>query len=74
MVEELKTAIKRLESLPPDLQKDYGEKINTQLNSLEDLRAEIQKGLNSGNPTPLDIEDIKRRGRERMKARQNGNS
>lgn len=69
MVEELKTAIKRLESLPPDLQKDFGDKINTHLNSLEDLRAEIQKGLNSGSK-PFDAEEIKRKGRERLKARQ----
>ncbi len=37
---------------------------------LEELRAEIQKGLDSGEPTPLDFEAIKKRGRERLSARQ----
>ena len=32
----------------------------------EELRAEIQKGLDSGEATPLDFDDIKRRGRERL--------
>ena len=39
---------------------------------LEALRAEIQHALNSGDPTPLtheDYEDVKRRGRERLKKR-----
>jgi antitoxin ParD1/3/4 len=35
---------------------------------LEELRAEIQKGLDSGEPTPLDISAIKARGRERLAA------
>jgi antitoxin ParD1/3/4 len=35
---------------------------------LEELRAEIQKGLESGEPTPLDIAAIKARGRERLAA------
>jgi antitoxin ParD1/3/4 len=33
---------------------------------LEDLRAEIKKGLDSGEPTPLDIEAVKARGRRRL--------
>jgi len=35
---------------------------------LEQLRAEIQKGLDSGPATPLDIEEIKRIGREQLQA------
>ena len=35
---------------------------------LEELRAEIQKGLDSGEPTPLDIAAIKARGRKRLAA------
>ncbi len=70
MEQELKTAIKRLENLPPDLQKDYGDKINTSLNSFEDLRAEIQKGLDSGSK-PFDLEAFKAEARKRTKARQN---
>jgi len=35
---------------------------------LEQLRAEIKKGLDSGDPTPLDVNAIKARGRERLAA------
>jgi len=35
---------------------------------LEELRAEIKKGLESGEPTPLDVKAIKARGRERLAA------
>jgi antitoxin ParD1/3/4 len=35
---------------------------------LEELRAEIKRGLNSGETTPLDIEAIKARGRKRLAA------
>lgn len=37
---------------------------------LDELRSEIQKGINSGSATPLDIEDIKVRGRKRLEAQQ----
>ena len=33
---------------------------------LEELRREIQKGIDSGEPTSLDIEAIKARGRKRL--------
>lgn len=39
---------------------------------LEELRREIQKGIESGEATPLDIEDIKMRGRQRLAAQQRG--
>ena len=39
---------------------------------LEELRREIQKGIESGEATPLDIEDIKARGRQRLAAEQRG--
>lgn len=35
---------------------------------LEELRREIQKGIDSGAATPLNMEDIKARGRERLVA------
>jgi antitoxin ParD1/3/4 len=35
---------------------------------LEALRAEIQQGLDSGEPTPLDMDAIKARGRKRLAA------
>lgn len=36
----------------------------------EELRAEIKKGLDSGEPTPLDIGAIKSRGRKRLETQQ----
>ena len=38
---------------------------------VEELRAEIRKGLDSGEPTPLDVGTIKARGRKRLAAQQN---
>ena len=38
---------------------------------VEELRAEIKKGLDSGESTPLDVGDIKARGRKRLDAQQN---
>jgi antitoxin ParD1/3/4 len=35
---------------------------------LEELRAEIKKGLDSGDPTHLDVGAIKARGRKRLEA------
>ncbi|MCC8987485.1 MAG: type II toxin-antitoxin system ParD family antitoxin [Candidatus Contendobacter sp.] len=35
---------------------------------LEELRREIRKGIDSGAATPLKMEDIKARGRERLAA------
>lgn len=37
---------------------------------VEELRAEIKKGVDSGEPTPLDMGTIKARGRKRLKAQQ----
>jgi antitoxin ParD1/3/4 len=36
---------------------------------LEQLRQDIRDGLNSGEPTPWDAEEIKREGRERLAAK-----
>lgn len=36
---------------------------------IEELRAEINKGLDSGEPNPLDVGAIKSRGRKRLDAR-----
>ena len=41
----------------------------SQLQRVEELRAEIKKGLDSGEPTPLDVSAIKARGRKRLKTR-----
>jgi antitoxin ParD1/3/4 len=37
---------------------------------LEELRRDIQKGIDSGEATPLDIQEIKARGRNRLAAQQ----
>lgn len=37
---------------------------------LEELRSEIKKGINSGEATPLSIEEIKASGRKRLAAQQ----
>jgi len=39
---------------------------------IEELRAEIKKGLDSGESTPLDVEAIKARGNKQLDARQAG--
>jgi prevent-host-death family protein len=41
------------------------------LMKLEALRAEIRKGVESGEATPLDVEDVIRRGRARATTRTN---
>ena len=38
---------------------------------LEQLRQDMRDGLNSGEPTPWDIEEIKREGRKRRASRMN---
>ncbi|TAN47855.1 MAG: type II toxin-antitoxin system ParD family antitoxin [Methylococcaceae bacterium] len=38
---------------------------------LDALRKEIRRGMDSGEPTPLDIEAIKARGRARLAAQKN---
>jgi len=38
---------------------------------VEELRAEIKKGLDRGESTPLDVGTIKARGRKRLDAQQN---
>lgn len=43
------------------------EREQERLARLQWLRGEIQKGLDSGPATPLDVEEIKRLGRQRMK-------
>ena len=42
-----------------------------QFQRIEELRTEIKKGLNSGEPTTLDVSAIKARGRKRLAAQQN---
>lgn len=37
---------------------------------LEELKREIQRGIDSGSATSLDMEEIKRKGRQRLAAQQ----
>lgn len=46
------------------------ERDRRQFMRVEELRAEIIKGLDSGEPTPLDVGIIKDRGRRRLDAQQ----
>ena len=46
------------------------ERDRRQSTRIEELRAEIKKGLDSGEPTPLDVGAIKARGRNRLDAQQ----
>ena len=39
---------------------------------IEEIKQEVQKGIDSGPATPLDMKDIKQRGRERLEAHKNG--
>ncbi len=45
------------------------EKDRVQEMKLTELRQEIQAGLSSGDPTPLDMENVIKRGRERLAQR-----
>lgn len=47
------------------------ERDRRQLLRVEELRAEIKKGLDSGKATPLDVGVIKARGRKRLEAQKN---
>jgi antitoxin ParD1/3/4 len=46
------------------------ERDRKQMMQVETLRSEINKGLNSGKSSPLDVEAIKARGRKRLDAHQ----
>ena len=47
------------------------ERDRRQVLRVEEFRAEIKKGLDSGEPTPLDMGAIKARGRKRIDAQKN---
>ena len=54
MTEEMQTAVTRLQTLPEEVQADIAPKLNSYLNKLEDLRAAIQEGIDSGPAIPGD--------------------
>lgn len=74
MTEEMQTVIIRLQGLPSYDQNRLAPRINDYLNKLEALRSTLQNSYQSGQAHEFDAEDLKRRGRERLKAQQgNGN-
>ena len=70
MTQVLQATIKRLKALPSADQEHIASQINDYLTRLEHLRELVQEGLESGPATPLDIDDIIRRGESRLAALQ----
>ena len=58
MTQEMQTVVTRLQSLPEEVQTNLGPRLNAYLNKLEDLRAAIQEGIDSGNAGVLDMDEI----------------
>jgi Arc/MetJ-type ribon-helix-helix transcriptional regulator len=66
----MQDAIERLKSLPDAAQDEIAPRLNDYLTRLEELRALIQEGLDSGPAEPLDIEAIKQEARAEWQAGQ----
>jgi hypothetical protein len=69
MTKTLEMAIAKVSELPEAAQDEIGRRLLEHLESLAELKAELQIGideLDAGLGRPLDIDDIKRRGRERL--------
>ena len=69
MTKEMKTAITRLKGLPENAQDKLAPHLNEYLNKLEDLRDTLQSSYESGKSYEFDVEEIKRKGRKRLKAK-----
>lgn len=63
MVQEMETVVSRLQALPHDVQENVAPHLNQYLNKLDDLRAAIQEGIDSGNDGKLDMQEIIREAR-----------
>lgn len=70
MTRAMQDAIERLKSLPDAAQDEIAPRLNDYLTRLEELRALIQEGLDSGPAEPLDIEAIKQEARAEWQAGQ----
>ncbi len=68
MTQVLQATIERLKALPHADQEHIASQINDYLTRLEHLRELVQEGLESGPATPLDMDDIIRRGEARLVA------
>ena len=58
MTQEMQTALYRLKSLPEEVQANLAPRLNAYLNKLDDLRAAIQEGIDSGSAGELDMDEI----------------
>ncbi len=58
MTQEMQTALHRLKSLPEEVQANLAPRLNKYLNKLDDLRAAIQEGIDSGSAGALDMDEI----------------
>ena len=67
MTDEMKTAIDHLKGLPHHAQETIAPRLNEYLNKLDDLRDTIDRSYQIGEPHKFDAEEIKRRGRKRLK-------
>lgn len=64
----MQDAIERLRELPDEAQGEIAPRLHGYLTRLEELRALIQEGLDSGPAEPLDMEAIKREARAELEA------
>jgi hypothetical protein len=68
----LELAIAKVSELPDEAQERIGFELLDRLAAIEQLRADIDVGikqLDAGQGRPLDIEDVIRRGKERLAKR-----
>ena len=63
MSEEAQTVARRLEALPEAERRQVAGRFNAYLNKLDDLKAAIQEGLDSGDDGLLDVEEVIREAR-----------
>ena len=70
----MQIAITRLQELPSADQERLASRINDYINKLESLREAIQNSYDSGEAKPFDVEEIKRQGREWLKAEKSRNA
>ena len=72
MTSTLALAIEKASKLPEAAQEQIGLELLERIAAIEDLRRELEIGireLDAGLGQPLDVEDVKRRGRERLAKR-----
>lgn len=63
MSRTMQDAIERLRALPESAQEEIAPRLNDYLTRLEELRALVQEGIDSGPAETLDMDAIKREAR-----------